>query len=139
VNTLEYNKTQQGNVKNKLSWKSKIKRRSVDKSWHGLVQNNRPKSPIDNPTTYEIRLAKRRIIQQHMCSNELLSRKITEMYMITTKMEFLTYTEVLRYQRTHTGSVYRAHMANNDKTAWIHYWIMFIVKYIICHSLIYSK
>jgi hypothetical protein len=90
VNKLEYNKVQ-NNMTRQVQMKIKDNTWSVDKSWHGLDQNNRPKLPVNNTTTHIIRLVKRRKIQQHMTSNELLSRKITEIYMISTKMESPTH------------------------------------------------
>jgi hypothetical protein len=51
-------------------------------------------SPSHNSSDQKTRI-KRRKIEQHIPSNELLSRKITEFYIITTKVESPTHSSTV--------------------------------------------
>jgi hypothetical protein len=82
------------------------------------------KSPDNNLTTHSIRLARK--IEQHKSSNELLSGKVTEIY-ITTKMTSPTHSGWAAALKDHTiVSLTGFTLSTMVTQPWIHRWLICI-------------
>ena len=93
----------------------------VDKSWPGCNQITKK-----HLTTHA--RPKRQQIKQHIPSSQLLSRKITEIYMITTNLGSPTHSGATTLKEHTPGPFTGFTMSTMIKQSRIHHWIMFFVR-----------